>query len=102
MRISDWSSDVCSSDLVRQLAEINAEHALEQVLHQTFDQRDDLVLRHERGFDVELREFRLAVGAQILVAEAAGDQVVAVERAEERRVGTEGVSTCRCRWSPCR
>src|SRR3546814_6696425 len=27
MRISDWSSDVCSSDLVRDVEEIRAEHA---------------------------------------------------------------------------
>ena len=33
----------------------------------------------ERRLDVELRELRLAVGAQVLVAEAAHDLVVAVE-----------------------
>ena len=39
---------------------------------------DDVVLRHERRLDVDLRELRLAVGAQILVAKAAGDLEVAV------------------------
>ncbi len=36
-------------------------------------------MRDERHLDVELREVRLAVGAQVLVAEAAGDLEVAVE-----------------------
>ena len=39
----------------------------------------DLFLVEERGLDVDLRELGLAVGAQVLVAEALGDLVVAVE-----------------------
>ena len=38
-----------------------------------FDQRLDFRRGDERSLDVDLRELRLAVGAQILVAEAAGD-----------------------------
>ena len=55
------------------------EHRAEQMPHETFHEGHDLVTRQERGFDVELREFRLAVGAQVLVAEAAHDLVVAIE-----------------------
>ncbi len=42
------------------------------------DQGGDLVLVHERGLEVDLGEFGLAVGAQVLVAEALDDLVVAI------------------------
>ena len=44
-----------------------------------FHQIHDLLLGQERGLDVDLGEFGLAVGAQVLVAEAFDDLVVAVE-----------------------
>src|SRR3546814_1629602 len=91
MRISDWSSDVCSSDL-------------QQVLGALLGHRgrcgDEVVgaglqARQQAG---ELRRFDhdAAGGAPPdLVGE------VDVEaRSEERRVGKECVSTCRSRWSP--
>ena len=53
--------------------------SLEQEPHQPFHQPLNLRLVEERGLDVELRELRLPIGAQILVAEAAHDLVVAVE-----------------------
>ena len=48
---------------------------------QLLDQLDDVRLLDERHLDVELGELGLAVGAQVLVAEAAGDLEVAVEPA---------------------
>ena len=44
---------------------------------QVFHDAGDLVFVQERGFDIDLGEFRLAVGAQVFVAEALGDLVVA-------------------------
>src|SRR3546814_5325672 len=77
MRISDWSSDVCSSDLTKRF-----------VLHGT--QRLSLLLglaRRTKRFVCPIRFLRrLAVSS--------------VVRSEERRVGKECVSTCRSRWSP--
>src|SRR3546814_11199410 len=79
MRISDWSSDVCSSDLLA-------------------------VLRHDArllgdGSDQGV-QFALRAQAQRhrILGRAVGD--VPVGRSEERRVGKECVSTCRSRWSP--
>src|SRR3546814_9983219 len=72
MRISDWSSDVCSSDLDRGIA-----------VRPVADQRDDPRL-------VERRLHRIALDRAGLVR----------LRSEERRVGKECVSTCRSRWSP--
>src|SRR3546814_10500743 len=84
MRISDWSSDVCSSDLLR--------------LEQDFD----LVIL-QRGAQVDLQAVgdfrgRMAAGVeQIGAADIAGFGIR--QRSAERRVGKECVSTCRSRWS---
>ena len=61
------------------LRQLDAEHGLEQVADQLFHQLHDLFLAHERSLDIELRELRLALGAQVLVAEAAHDLIVAIE-----------------------
>src|SRR3546814_4123733 len=96
MRISDWSSDVCSSDLhpafrVEQAARSGQEHDLVrlQFAHQG--------IGGEIGIDVE----DLPAGG---LAEAGDHRDRAgleadMDRSEERRVGKECVSTCRSRWS---
>src|SRR3546814_5948859 len=79
MRISDWSSDVCSSDLM-------AAH------------RDPVHRGNHRFGAVEARaEPGEARRRDRHVAALRGDLQV---RSEERRVGKECVSTCRSRWSP--
>ena len=57
----------------------DAEHTLEDVAHQRLHEPGDAVEIEERGLDVELGELRLPVRAQVLVAEAAHDLVVALE-----------------------
>src|SRR3546814_10050491 len=89
MRISDWSSDVCSSDLgLRGDADATGvEHAhgdLEAVAFLA----QDLV-----GLDHVIVELDLAGGRS-------ADAELGLGRSEERRVGKECVSTCRSRWSP--
>src|SRR3546814_1082463 len=94
MRISDWSSDVCSSDLGRQQA-ISQPPA-------PFRRREIIAnwVACERGSG------RIAGDRAIrLVGEGNGKGVVSDDktrdgRSEERRVGKECVSTCRSRWSP--
>jgi hypothetical protein len=49
------------------------------VADHAFEDLADLDLVQERGFAVDLGEFGLAVGAQVFVAEALGDLVVAVK-----------------------
>src|SRR3546814_3884041 len=80
MRISDWSSDVCSSDLA---------HAVDILRLQA------VVLVGDPDRDLALDEFGIGRGA-LDPQHAAG----LVQRSEERRVGKECVSTCRSRWSP--
>src|SRR3546814_15523713 len=95
MRISDWSSDVCSSDLdlVRQrvadrpFVEIFAGHNLNSV-------------RPERveGLFLSLRR-KGKDGASTNSAQT-GAGFIPPFRSEERRVGKECVCTCKSRWSP--
>src|SRR3546814_3659666 len=85
MRISDWSSDVCSSDLIAVLGQPGHGPTLSQVEGNAFETR----LTPEAQ--------TLAVGPT--ETESKGG-LIAQNSSEERRVGKEGVSTCRSRWSP--
>src|SRR3546814_11906469 len=79
MRISDWSSDVCSSDLRHQR---RTEGTLQDTVEHERFQRSRHAAQHRRE-----REPRRP------------DQHHGAARSEERRVGKECVSTCRSRWS---
>src|SRR3546814_5567289 len=82
MRISDWSSDVCSSDL-KGLPFRDCHEIVGHAVKYGVQTGKDLA---EMSLD-ELRQF--------------SDQITGdVFRSEERRVGNECVSTCRSRWSP--
>src|SRR3546814_3401913 len=88
MRISDWSSDVCSSDLLRAGAAIAGAAA-----GGWLRQHGGILARPVAG------------GAQPAGGGGAAGQVDdgifrSGSRSEERRVGKECVSTCRSRWSP--
>src|SRR3546814_7079070 len=84
MRISDWSSDVCSSDLLPPTA-----------IGKDFRGLDGLLGRAPSGGGVQLSLYGLA---GVILAPEEGVEVNL--RLEERRVGKECVSTCRSRWSP--
>src|SRR3546814_10607495 len=92
MRISDWSSDVCSSDL-------DADQRL------PFDHGKAALGQAGDGADDGHGEYHGRAG-QKPPADGAGvrrpprGRVGIGERSEERRVGKECVSTCRSRWSP--
>ncbi len=66
----------------RNLEALGNEHGAEDRLHQL----DHVVLLDERHLDVELGEFRQAVGTGILVAEAANDLVVALKAADHQKL----------------
>src|SRR3546814_8611513 len=92
MRISDWSSDVCSSDLQQgpgclEPLGVLVEHRIDDV--------------HERLIAVEHavtsgEQVSLEPALALMLAEHLHDAT----RSEESRVGKEWVSTCRSRWSP--
>src|SRR3546814_2165911 len=83
MRISDWSSDVCSSDLI--------EGNSSQIRRRT-------CLEYLFELSNILGEGPASGASPFVVEEDAGSAVFV--RSEERRVGKECVSTCRSRWSP--
>src|SRR3546814_9650994 len=86
MRISDWSSDVCSSDLPARLTWV--EHATHDLATCTTTFR--MVPDHYAD------RFRCS-GSYRFEADGTGARR---HRSEERRVGKECFSTCRSRWSP--
>src|SRR3546814_15973066 len=112
MRISDWSSDVCSSDLVRRLAHLGVAHvdgltgvdveehhlgalvfllqaALEHVVHGEVGRLG--IVHEDEG---QLENYGAREDARGIAVAGPDD------RSEERRVGKESVSTCRSWWSP--
>src|SRR3546814_17261320 len=98
MRISDWSSDVCSSDLLFAQAEACGLDALAITDRNTLA---GIVRAHEAA---KLAGVRLIVGCRLDLSEGQSLLVYPMNRAgyssEERRVGNECVGTCRSRWSP--
>src|SRR3546814_15285533 len=95
MRISDWSSDVCSSDLARRILDLKHHGG-----HQLGALRDQGII----GGQLVGNLFSAAAFGQqhLLHLEQHGVEILEIEgaRSEERRVGKECVSTCRSRWSP--
>src|SRR3546814_2100807 len=81
MRISDWSSDVCSSDLPA------------AALAGTF------LFKWVPGLADPKQATLISLALGVLIALAVG-MTRLKPRSEERRVGKECVSTCRSRWSP--
>src|SRR3546814_19548692 len=86
MRISDWSSDVCSSDLVKKrssLSSTSRDSTWRRVLRRcpSITRFSVVRYRNDRGCSM-------------------GVSLARSSRSEERRVGKECVSTCRYRWSP--
>src|SRR3546814_18267871 len=95
MRISDWSSDVCSSDLGQGVGSSFAHIARRGMLLA----RTDVHVPKHRGLTYFLLDLR-APGVRVEPLRQMTDDADFNERSEERRVGEECVSTCRCRWSP--
>src|SRR3546814_15398137 len=94
MRISDWSSDVCSSDLIENLAEAAAQ---KEVRASDVARRGTTRGAPKTG---DFMERVSSVTAQASDTSKGGEEeVLAVAGSEERRVGKECVSTCRSRWS---
>src|SRR3546814_12504177 len=96
MRISDWSSDVCSSDLIglAVLGVVLAGPPTDVGVHL---ESDDVV-----------RASVAAAAGLLLVGVVATATALGIDRqgrlsrrSEESRVGKECGSTCRYRWCPC-
>src|SRR3546814_12998826 len=98
MRISDWSSDVCSSDLP--VGKLPSDRELADAVD-----RMGRMLTVRRAPRAEFIDISVRSRSPDLAAKVANQYVSTLQetrlmRSEERRVGKECVSTCRSRWSP--
>src|SRR3546814_21166050 len=103
MRISDWSSDVCSSDLPANQDGVPLRHAVE-VRHESFLDLRFIALMREAGVAVVFADKpkypQIAdITTDFVYARLRDAREEEAERTEERRVGKEGGSTVRSRWT---
>src|SRR3546814_13404860 len=100
MRISDWSSDVCSSDLLyedrdpsgeKKVAKLKARTAADVSFKNVAEEWLDVRASGWTKKQLDKERARLKNHAYPWIGRL---------RSEERRVGKECVSTCRSRWSP--
>src|SRR3546814_17984663 len=127
MRISDWSSDVCSSDLNQVITRIRGKHRLftsqpsrrdRKFIPRNLRNGDGFANRTEASLSLPTFSFsmnKIAAGETVATGvpdllgrysiRYAAEKGVCLStppehcrRQEERRVGKEGVSTCKYRW----
>src|SRR3546814_19744438 len=109
MRISDWSADVCSSDLLARAdsySGLNCSATLQIVSRSvSFSGAAALCaiaeeLTQAPSSAAEQHDHNVLRVSNILRPRENTDKDGRMMRSEERRVGKECVSTCRYRWSP--
>src|SRR3546814_13650852 len=104
MRISDWSSDVCSSDL-------SIWHGGERIAQEDGRRMTSIGIFGSAGrMGRTIADLLAAEGVALAGGTDAGDDplplaraadaLVDFSRSEERRVGKECGSTCKSRWAP--
>src|SRR3546814_1856479 len=91
MRISDWSSDVCSSDL--------SVHVAGKIMLQAGRMRGNSCISRQPATHCSLTLFSYGCTVSSLPYSSTSSLRLPV-RSEERRVGKECVSTGSSRWSP--
>src|SRR3546814_16435302 len=101
MRISDWSSDVCSSDLQMCWPQ---RHYFREVQCRTWHNEASFYSPHKRGLRASSLYKSVIVEPVAMrvcsTLPSPGAPIRTAVRSEERRVGKECVSTCRYWWSP--
>src|SRR3546814_11590001 len=104
MRISDWGSDVCSSDLdrvgmARQI--VYSRKVLMEIIDIGGWEEDGSLSPVQKDRLMEgIRGRTLVTSPRADIVQISYRDVHPERRSEERRVGNECVSTCRSRWTP--
>src|SRR3546814_18133256 len=115
MRISDWTSDVCSSDLYSPVQGAPANGLADHVPDEIKQDRWERFMAHQQAISTARLAQKVGREIDVLIDEIDEDGAIGrssadapeidgsvfVSRAEERRVGKECVGTCRSRWAPC-
>src|SRR3546814_13656767 len=112
MRISDWSSDVCSSDLLKHylrgawgfdgyvVSDCDAVKDISDTHHYAPDGAAAVAAAMRAGVDNECNTATLSDTAGLPDRYREALERGLISRSEERRVGKECGSTCRSRWAP--
>src|SRR3546814_15488350 len=103
MRISDWSSDVCSSDLALPSLDwqpSDPDAASRESIAAWVAEAGLANVRAPLALDASSPRWPIARADAILCINMVHISEWAATRSEERRVGKECVSTCRSRWLP--
>src|SRR3546814_7069479 len=102
MRISDGSSDVCSSDLLDATPGQPRAEPVKRI------QGVVMLKRTVRWSEYKVVGLLLLMAANAAATQGPSHLLQGIDfvaqpddRSEDRRVGKEGVRTCRCGWSPC-
>src|SRR3546814_19677813 len=102
MRISDWSSDVCSSDLQRRARGVLsfAYFALhkQRKRKRLWSFRRRAAARNQKPDRAKTPVLRAALSPSALLNDSMSFS--RAKRSEERRLGKEFFRPCRYRWSP--
>src|SRR3546814_18179768 len=110
MRISDWSSDVCSSDLKMESAQrLREQWRRDEAagLHQrtppkpSTQQQANKSTTQANGDSLPTLPEEPATPTLVDAVVISDGERRSAARTEESRVGKESVSTCRARWAPC-
>src|SRR3546814_17151764 len=104
MRIRDWSSDVCSSDLIARADSEDVCHLFLSLATLVPNPAKicgkDILQIHPQS---DRRKGTIVLGMIVHIRYVPGAELIVLwgpRRSEERRVGKECVSQCRSRWSP--
>src|SRR3546814_14276054 len=100
MRISDWSSDVCSADLGSLPASSCADKRLYPANVKAGRDLRWLIGHRDRPLARRLEHNQHHEKADLPPVPGRLPSSLLPSRSDERRVGNECVSTCRSRWSP--
>src|SRR3546814_13192321 len=105
MRISDWSSDVCSSDLAIEEMNRSSQSTILKKIDELFGERFG---QEERRILKDRYDRRNTSGGDLLIKPGSGTiyaPAIAVSKHEAQQIGRAScrervVRTCRSRWSP--
>src|SRR3546814_18087527 len=97
MRISDWSSDVCSSDLFEDKESYDFWDHVDYIID--LGEKNGIYMALVPVWGTNVKTGNVTEEQAEKYADFLADRYKD-KRSEERRVGKECVSTCRYRWSP--